>query len=107
MPGVIKFHIVNTLAWNGMCYNAGGFFKYCLRLTASINYLMHIVAINVNYMPIKCLIFISQWFKRHYIFRVPINLNVVSIDNLRKIIELVFCRKQDSLPCVSFVMLPI
>src|SRR3989344_3190876 len=86
MPLIPVLHKTHPFPRNSICHNKRWLVSRSLSLGASVNNLFYIMAVDFNNVPVKRLVLFLQRIQGHNIFGIAINLNIVSIYDLRKIV---------------------
>src|SRR3989344_7200752 len=85
VPAEIALDLAHPFAGYGVCNDNGRLFKDGFRLFARSDELRNVVTVLLKHMPAKRAIFIGKWFKRHHVFRVSVDLDIITINNTGQI----------------------
>src|SRR3989344_4075172 len=107
VPVVVELYFRHALPRNRVGDDDGRLFIDRFRLLDRSDDCRNIVSIYFEHMPVERLVLRAKRLKWHDIFRHPVYLDVVAVDDGGQIVEFVFARKHRAFPCIARVLLPV
>ena len=107
MPVIIIFKLFDAFAGNRASEDDGWFFKNSLCQIDGVNDFRNIVAVNLLHVPIKCAPLIGERFKRHDVFGIAIDLDVVAVNDCDQVAQFFFTAKENCFPGITFIVFAV
>ena len=104
MPVVIVLYLRHALPRYRVRDDKRRLLDYGFRFVNCRNKCCDIVSVHLEHMPIKCVVLIREGLKRHHVFSISVDLDVIAINDRREPGEAVFPREHRRFPCVPLLL---